>query len=148
MSQDTFLEETESFIASCYDVFTSVQGFHWNVEGDGFFHLHEFFKQAYEELHSQVDDFAERVRTFDRYAPGTLFEMKQLSKIKTPQGRKHTAEKMLEIFCENTTILVNQAKQLIKLCDDVNDFVTQDMLIEFVHGQEKNLWMARSYMKK
>lgn len=147
MSKNEYLQEIESFIASCFDVFTSLHGFHWNVEGESFFDLHDFFKECYDALHENIDDFAERLRTFDLYAPGSLSEMKQLSLIKTHAERKLNATKMLEIFCENTIILVNQAKHLMKLSEQAGDLVTQDMFIGFIQDQEKKLWMARSYLK-
>lgn len=148
MKQDDLTTPLSIFVASCYDVFTTLQGFHWNVEGDGFFDLHGFFQESYEELHSGIDEFAERLRALSVYAPSSGGEMMKLSKI-PPMGEKTpTASKMLEIFCENTANLISQAKVMITLCDEYDDPVTQDMLIDFVQAQEKRLWMAKSYMKK
>lgn len=136
------------FIASCYDAFTTLHGFHWNVEGAGFFNLHEFFQQNYEKLHESIDDFAERLQALGFYAPGSLKTMLDLSILPTSQEENLSAEKMLEIFCKNTDSIVLQAKKMIVLCESERDFVTQDMFINFAREQEKFLWMARSYLKR
>ncbi len=148
MENDKLISSLKTFIGSCFDVFITLHGFHWNVEGDGFFDLHDFFQKGYEELHSDIDEFAERLRALSHYAPSSIKEMKDLSLIENVSDKNLTAHKMLEIFCENTAILVLQAKNMISLCDTCDDPVTQDMLIDFVQSQEKMLWMAKSYMKK
>ena len=65
-------ESLNQVLADTYALMSLTHLAHWNVEGSGFFALHQAFQVQYEELFLAIDTIAERVRALDAYAIGGL----------------------------------------------------------------------------
>lgn len=62
-------------LADTFALYFMAHSFHWNVRGPLFQQLHDLFGAFYEDVHGAVDDLAERIRTLDALAPGSLQEI-------------------------------------------------------------------------
>jgi starvation-inducible DNA-binding protein len=139
--------ELFKLLASNYALYLKTQNFHWNVTGNTFFTLHEFFQKQYENLAETIDDLAERIRALEFTAPGSFKEFLKFSIIKDSVGKK-SAKKMLEILLRDNLAMQRFIKQTLPLLENCKDNVTQDMLIERLHFHEKTIWMLKSFSNK
>lgn len=136
-----------AFFVNCYSLFSQVQGFHWNVEGENFFQLHTFFEEVYTTLFEAIDELAERLRALGEKVQPDPFEISLHQTLDVRSDVSVDASKMVEIFLKNTHKLVEEGKELCTLYEQMNDLVTQDRLLGLLFKLEKFMWMARSYLK-
>ena len=75
------------------------QNFHWNVTGMAFGPLHDLFQAIYEDHFAAQDDLAERVKSIDAHAEGTLAGMIKRSKVTEHDGHASDKEmiKMMQL---------------------------------------------------
>src|SRR4029450_8867139 len=78
---DAVIEGLQTVLADSYQLMALTHLAHWNVEGPGFFQLHEAFEHQYEDLFHAIDDIAERVRALDSYAIGGLAKLAQTAEM-------------------------------------------------------------------
>lgn len=133
-------------LADSYALMANTHYAHWNVEGPGFFALHQAFEGQYEHLFKAIDDIAERVRALDAYAIGGLRNFANESGIeefKTPVAAKDYVAALI-VAHEKT---LNDAVALRDAAGAANDLESQDMAIDRIQWHQKTIWMLKSYLK-
>src|SRR5918999_4662931 len=70
-----------------YLLYTKTRNYHWNVTGPQFNDLHKFFEEQYTLLSEIVDQIAERGRSLDGWAFGTMNEFSQHARLKEHPGQ-------------------------------------------------------------
>ncbi len=105
---DKFVNQLKIAFASQYAFAIKAQNFHWNVEGQDFYQLHNMFEDIYSEVYGAVDAFAENIRKIKAYTPASLERFSALSAVSDevevldPQAMVaellRDAEKMQEIM--------------------------------------------------
>lgn len=58
----SIIDKLKETLANHIEASLSVQGFHWNIEGQDFNQFHDFFSDVYSGFYSEVDRLAEYVR--------------------------------------------------------------------------------------
>jgi starvation-inducible DNA-binding protein len=134
-------------LADSYALMAQTHLAHWNVEGPHFFHLHAAFQTQYEELFTAIDDIAERIRTLGVMAPGGLKKFGSTSKLPEMDDGPAPAKDFVAHLVECHEMLLANAADLRKVCEEAGDLETQDMVIARVQVHEKTLWMLKSTLK-
>ncbi|MEZ5023004.1 MAG: DNA starvation/stationary phase protection protein [Chitinophagales bacterium] len=76
------LVTTLNKLLSNYQVhYQKLRKFHWNVEGQDFFELHEVFEEEYNSVKENIDDVAERIRVFGKFPIATMAGYLNVSEI-------------------------------------------------------------------
>ena len=119
---------------------------HWNVEGHGFFALHQAFEEQYTELFTAVDEIAERVRALGAYAPGGLGNLANMSGF-SEIDEDAAADKMVKSLHDQHMTLMERAKKVRDAAADAEDKETEDLMIQRIQIHEKTAWMLRSYLR-
>jgi starvation-inducible DNA-binding protein len=135
-------------LADSYALMAQTHFCHWNVEGPGFFALHNAFEEQYTELFTAIDEIAERVRALGKghYAEGGLANLAKLSGIEElslPADDKA----MVTALVKANEKLVKDAAKTRDLAGDAGDSETEDLMIGRITVHEKTLWMLRSYLR-
>ena len=133
-------------LADSYALMANTHYAHWNVEGTGFFVLHQAFQAHYENLFEAIDEIAERVRALDGYALGGLRNFAAesgLEEFNTPLAAKDYVAGLI-IGHEKT---IADAVALRDAAGSANDLETQDLAIGRIQWHQKTLWMLKSYLK-
>ena len=63
------MKQARTALADTFFMYQKAHSYHWNVEGNLFPMLHEFFGNLYEEIYGAVDPMAEQIRSLNEYAP-------------------------------------------------------------------------------
>jgi starvation-inducible DNA-binding protein len=135
-------------LADNYVLYTKALNFHWNVEGELFSQLHEFFKKLYESLQDDNDLLAERIRALGSYSPGSLQEFLTLTQLHENLGKPLPYLQMLQIVLDDFETVIRSVRQTIELSAQYNDWGTNNMLSDMIQKQEKNAWMIRAHLQK
>ena len=122
------------------------QNFHWNVTGMAFGPLHDLFQKMYEDHFVAQDDLAERIKSLDAHAEGTLAGMLKRSKVKEHEG-KATPEEMLTSLVTAQETLAATLADAGALAAEHGDTLTEDLCIERGQTHEKFAWMLRSHLR-
>ena len=118
-------------------------GFHWNVTGTQFSALHALFEEQYKDLFGAVDEIAERMRALGFFAPGGLGQFKQLATLSDEQGVP-SAEEMLRKLTADHDAMARSCREVIEICHEMDDSVTEDLMNDRVATHEKMGWMLRA----
>ncbi len=130
-------------LADSYLLYLKTQNYHWNVTGKMFQPLHTLFEEQYTDMAEAVDEIAERIRALGEFAPGSFASFTKVSTIKEENGIP-AAEEMIHNLVVGNEAVVKTAREIINLCDEAEDDVTTDLMIERMQQHEKNAWMLRS----
>ncbi len=133
-------------LADSYALMANTHYAHWNVEGTGFFVLHQAFQAHYENLFEAIDEIAERVRALDAYALGGLrnFAVESgMEEFNTPLAAKDYVAGLI-VGHEKA---ISDAVALRDAAGIANDLETQDLAIGRIQWHQKTVWMLKSYLK-
>jgi starvation-inducible DNA-binding protein len=134
-------------LADSYALMALTHLAHWNVEGPGFFALHEAFEHQYEDLFKAVDEIAERVRALDSYAIGGLSALASkagMEEFKAPMPQRDYVAALIVAHEK----VIDDATRVRDRAGEVNDLETQDLMIERIAWHEKTTWMLKSFLKQ
>lgn len=121
------------------------QNFHWNVKGMAFGPLHDLFQKIYEDHFVAQDDLAERIRSLDAHAEGTLAGMLKRSKVKEHDGHA-TDKEMIKAMQEAQETLAATLAGAGAIAADHGDTLTEDLCIARGQTHEKFAWLLRSHL--
>lgn len=135
------------FLADSYALLANTHQAHWNVEGPGFFALHNAFQSQYENLFTAVDEIAERIRALDAYAIGGLRAFaKEAGLEEFPVGAVSGKDYVAGLIFAHEKTLAD-ATVLRDAAGAANDLETQDLAIGRIQWHQKTIWMLKSYLK-
>ena len=133
-------------LADTYTLYLMTHRFHWNVTGRMFNTLHAMFEQQYNELWMAADEIAERIRALGEFSPGDYASFGELTSIDTTSDVAPDAQEMLRMLVKGHEALSRTARKVADTADDVDDLVTEDLMIGRMTISEKNAWMLRSML--
>jgi starvation-inducible DNA-binding protein len=140
-------KEINLLIATYHVHYQKLRNFHWNVEGNDFFELHEKFEELYNFSKVNIDDLAERVRVFGERPMARLDEYLKFSKISEPEDRLKPKQMVDEILTD-FEILLTQMIVVLDLANECGDVSTINMLNSIVNKTEKYYWMFNAWMEQ
>jgi starvation-inducible DNA-binding protein len=134
-------------LANYHVYYQNLRNFHWNVEGEHFFDLHEHFEGLYDDARTKIDEIAERILTI-RYRPDSkMADYLRKAQINEAGIVDNDAE-MVETILDNHRILIRNIRKTIQLADEISDEGTIDMMGGFLADIEKSSWMLDAWRVK
>lgn len=141
------VDRLNDLLANYHVYYQNLRNFHWNVDGENFFDLHEKFEELYDEAREKIDEIAERVLTL---------RLRPVSKMSAYLDRAAVKEseiiedefKMVETILENHRIIIENMRDVIRYADEVEDEGTIDMIGGFLAELEKSSWMLDAWKAK
>ncbi|MBN2635980.1 MAG: DNA starvation/stationary phase protection protein [Prolixibacteraceae bacterium] len=132
-------------IASYHIHYQKLRNFHWNVEGESFFELHDKFEELYNFSKVNIDDVAERIRVFGDRPMASLQEYLNHSKIAEPKEITDSKEMVISILGD-FEVLIKQIVEALDTANQIGDVSTIDLLGKILSQTEKYHWMFRSFV--
>jgi starvation-inducible DNA-binding protein len=130
-------------LADSFLLYLKTQNYHWNVTGHMFQPLHQIFEVQYQDLALAIDLIAERIRALGEFAPGSFTMFNKMTSIKEETGIPTAEEMIYNLVLGNETV-VSTAREIVSICDDAEDDVTIDLMVQRMQKHEKNSWILRS----
>lgn len=135
-------------LADQHILYIKLRNYHWNVEGMYFQQLHALFEEQYNDIAVQIDDIAERVRSLGHYAPGSMQDFQQLSRLQESGHLNGDHQLMLQnVLADHEMIIQVLRQDLEAAMNDHNDAGTSDFLTALMEAHEKMAWMVRAHLK-
>lgn len=129
-------------LAATWSFYSLAQSFHWNVTGENFVQLHDFFGQIYRDAQWATDDLAERVRTLGAYAPMSPGEMDRDGGIAFPEGDKPPeARVMVETLAGDNKAVLGALEAARRAAEAANEAGLANYLQGRLDQHKKWGWM-------
>ncbi len=127
--------------------YTNLRGFHWNIEGHGFFVLHSKFEELYDDAAEKVDEIAERILILGSVPANKFSEYLKVASVKEISGVTSGSEAVNHIL--NTyRQLIEEERAILTLASEAGDEVTVSMMSDYLKEQEKLVWMLVAFSTK
>ncbi|MGK7390075.1 MAG: Dps family protein [Candidatus Cyclobacteriaceae bacterium M2_1C_046] len=126
--------------------YQNLRGFHWNVEGDLFFELHEKFEELYTNAQEAIDEIAERILTLGGVPYHTYSDYIKQAKIKEERDIRDGKE-CVGITLENLKTILNYEKEVLSKAKSSDDEGTAGLVRDYIKHHEKVMWMLKSFLK-
>lgn len=140
------VKELQQLLADLHVFYMNLRGFHWNVQGAKFFALHNQFETMYDEIGEEIDEVAERILTLDA-APNSKFsEYLKLSNVKE-EGIVTADVETVKATLDGMKVIIAQMRKAADVASESDDKVTEDMMVGFLEGHEKKVWMLVAFLK-
>lgn len=142
---EELVDEMNRLLSDYSVLYQKLRAYHWNVEGQNFFLLHEKFEELYDRTKLVVDEIAERIRAYGEYPVSTYSEQLVEARISEDNGQIG-ANAMVENLCsdyENLQEALNSAKET---AEKDGDTTTVNLLDDIQDEQEETLWMFKSFL--
>ena len=112
--------------------------------------LHKLFEEQYIELSEIVDRIAERGRSLDGSAFGTMNEFCHHAKLKEPSDHYPDPCEMIANLVEDHEAVIRQLRRDLETCaDKYRDLgSTSDFLTGLMEQHEKMTWMLRAFLSQ
>ena len=143
---DQLVQQMKVVLASSFAFYLKAHNFHWNVEGPNFSEYHALFGNIYEDVHGSVDEVAERIRTLDQYAPGSMSRFAQLSVVDDQINIPSARGMIQEILSDNVKVIVELTKAFNLATKSGKEGIA-DYLAGRIDVHEKHGWMLRATLK-
>lgn len=128
---------------------TAIHQIHWYLRGENFKIDHELMDDYRDQIEDQLDEVAERLIIIDGSPVSTLEEFVEKTNIKSVPGDwNKTREEHLERLVDIFRALVKEYSKGIEVAGEENDYVTEDIFIEFKGDLELNIWMMQAELGK
>ena len=140
------IQQMKVVLASNFAMYLKAQNFHWNVEGPNFSEYHALFGNIYEDIHGSVDEVAERIRTLDQYAPGSMSRFAQLSVVDDQINIPTSRAMIQELLSDNIKVIAELTKAF-NLATKAGKEGLADYFAGRIDVHEKHGWMLRATLK-
>jgi starvation-inducible DNA-binding protein len=146
MDNQALAERMKVILATAYSFALKAQNYHWNVAGPNFFEYHEFFQDIYEQVHRDVDVYAEQIRVLGMFAPGSLSRFSELSRIQDELNIPTTSKMIFNLLGDNVT-MVAMLKTVHAAAEEAKNPGLAAVLEERILYHEKLGWMLDSLLQ-
>ena len=138
-------DELQNLLADFQVYYTNLRGFHWNIVGKQFYRLHDQFEEFYDEASDKIDEIAERILMLGETPKHNFSDYLKVSKIKESAVVSDTKE-TVSLVLDYLKVLIAKEREIVELAGDANDEVTADLMVGYLEGQEKTIWMLTAYL--
>ena len=134
----------QQLLADFQVYYTNLRGFHWEIQGRGFFILHGKFEDMYNDTAAKIDEIAERILTLGGTPENKFSEYLKIARVAEVSGVTRSSE-AVEHVLETYKHFIAEERKLIEVANEANDAVTVDMLTGYLKEQEKMIWMLVAF---
>ena len=146
---DELIEQMKVVLADSFVMYTKAHGYHWNIEGEYFPYLHDFFANIYEEVYGSVDTTAEQIRQVQGRAIHTLLEFDKYRTVSDTAVTVPTdCTGMLSDLLSANQLVLASLMRAYDLADSNKEFGLANYLQDRMMAHKKHAWMLRSTLNK
>ena len=140
-------EQLNLLLASYNVYYQNLRSFHWHIQGNNFFDLHNKFEDLYNDAKMKIDEIAERILTLRQKPLGNMSEYLKFSNIEESEDILNDTEMVINIL-GNHKILIALMRNVIMAANEAGDEGTIDLVGSYLADLEKSSWMFDAWLSK
>lgn len=131
-------EALQDILGASYRLLVKTQIHHWNVVGPLFHPIHVLTEAHYEDMFAAIDTIAERIRALGHPTAAPVIGTER-AKVTTM-----SAKELVEDLVADHEALCRSMRDTAAEAEEVDDIVTNDLLVARLTFHEKAIWMLRA----
>ena len=120
------------FLCDLNVFFRKLQNYHWNIQGESFFRIHEKMEEYYDCVEKEIDEIAEHILVNGAEPLGTLKDYLENTKIKEAENKKVDRNTVYQAVLEDYGTLYQDIKKIKETADLAGDYATSALMDEYV----------------
>jgi starvation-inducible DNA-binding protein len=137
----------QRILANEFLLYTKTRNYHWNVEGNNFVGMHEFYQRMYNELDEVFDEVAERIRMLGHYSQGRLKDFVEATDLVEQEYTNNQQVQLQNLLNDHETIIRLLRNDIDVFQNQLKDAGNADFATQLMQKHEKWAWFIRSYLK-
>lgn len=133
-------------LADQHVLYMKMRHYHWNITGPQFIALHELIEEQYDQIADTIDDTAERIRQYGDFAPGSLKQMLELTRL-TEDEEVPTAREMVANLVADHESVIRSLREDVEVADDHDDVAVEDYFTGLLQDHQKMAWLLRAHLE-
>lgn len=138
---DEVNKSLNQFLCDLNVFFRKLQNYHWNIQGESFFRIHEKMEEYYECVAKEIDEIAEHILVNGAEPLGTLKDYLENTKIQEAENKKVDRNTVYQAVLADYGTLYQDIKKIKETADLAGDYATSALMDEYVLNYGKKLWM-------
>lgn len=138
-------EQLNRYLSSLQILNTKLHNYHWNVEGENFFTLHEVLEGLYDAVFAEIDGVAERILKIGFRPLARNEDYLKHSSIRESESRGIVAKDIVVNLIADYQTLCKDLRSLIEIAGKHGDEGTADDAVGFLKDKEKQVWMLTAF---
>lgn len=142
---EEIVSHLNKYLASLNVLYIKLHNYHWNVEGEHFFTLHEVLEDLYNAVHEETDDVAERTLKIGGRPVAKLEDALKLSEIPEAESAGIGGADVARELLRDYKTLINELRTVIEVAGRHGDEGTVDDAVASLKDKEKQVWMLTAF---
>lgn len=123
--------------------FRKLQNYHWNIQGESFFRIHEKLEEYYDNIANEIDEIAEHILINGAQPLGTMKDYLENTKIQEAENKKVNRAIVYQSVLNDYETLYQDVKKIKRKADEVGDYATSSLMDDYILNYSKILWMLK-----
>lgn len=132
-------------LSNQFVMYVKLHRYHWFVQGNHFFKLHELFEEMYLKFASHLDEVAERILMIGGKPLATMAKYLKETSLREANADDKEEEMMDQLVHDYKQLVSEIQEEGLPLATEGKDEPTADLLIRLQGDYEKYIWMLKAY---
>lgn len=145
MNNQKLVNYLNQLLANYFVMYVKLHRYHWYVQGNHFFKLHEQFEEMYQLFGDDLDVLAERILMINGRPFATMEKfIKEATLVEA--NADNTEDEMIDQLIKDYQQIISEINAKgMKYATDLEDEPTVDLLVTFQAKLERYIWMLNAY---
>ncbi len=148
MENQKLVNFLNQLLANYFVMYVKLHRYHWYIQGEHFFQLHEKFEDMYTMFANDLDMIAERILMIDGQPLATMVKFIKEASLTEASADNLPSEIINQLIEDYAQIVSEISHEGRQLASDQADEPTLDMLTTLQGKLEKYVWMLKAYAYK
>lgn len=140
---DEVNKSLNQFLCDLNVFFRKLQNYHWNIQGESFFRIHEKLEEYYDSVAQEIDEIAEHILINGAQPLGRLKDYLENTKITEAENKKVDRATVYEAVLADYETLYQDIKKIKETADSAKDYATSSLMDDYILKYGKILWMLK-----
>lgn len=138
--------ELNKSVANLSVLYMKLHNFHWNVKGERFLELHEYYEKAYDGITEDLDEVAEQILMLGYTPVSKLSEqlpialVQEVDASESVNGLTHTLN--------DFETLLKHFKEIKDLANELDVVIIDDLMTQLIVKYTKQVWILKALLNK
>ncbi|MFP4068341.1 MAG: Dps family protein, partial [Spirochaetaceae bacterium] len=133
------------YLSELHVLYTKLHNYHWNIEGNSFYTLHEELQKLYEAVAEEIDEVAERALKIGHRPLARMSDYLESAELSESESRGYEGGEVASTLIGDYRFLTDNLRELIRRAQEHGDEGTADDAIGWLKDKEKAIWMLSAY---
>lgn len=148
MKNQELIKFLNQLLSNYFILYVKLHRYHWYVQGNHFFQLHNIFEKMYIECSEHLDEIAEHIMVIGGKPLATMsMYLKQGTLIEA--NADDTVEEIILQLSTDFERLINEISKIgLPLTNEVTESLSNNILTEHLTKIENKVWMLKAYQSE